>query len=103
MSSPLIVSLPHRLGKDEVLRRLRSGLCDVRTNYTPVLAIKEEKWSGDQLRFRVRSFGQEADGIIEVSEDHLRLELNLPWVLETWAHTVATRIRKEGLALIAKK
>jgi hypothetical protein len=28
MSEPLVVSIPHRLGKDEALRRLKTGLAE---------------------------------------------------------------------------
>jgi len=33
MSAPLVVSLPHRLGKPEALRRLKDGLGNARANY----------------------------------------------------------------------
>ena len=32
MSAPLVVSIPHRLGKQEALRRLKTGLSQVRTS-----------------------------------------------------------------------
>jgi hypothetical protein len=32
MSVPLVVSIPHRLGKDEALRRLKTGLAEVGTS-----------------------------------------------------------------------
>ena len=36
MSQPLVVSIPHRLGREEAVRRLKSGLGTVRTDYGPV-------------------------------------------------------------------
>ena len=57
MSSPLIVSIPHRLGREEAVRRLKSGLGTVRTGYSPLLTIHEEAWTGDHLVFQVSAIG----------------------------------------------
>jgi hypothetical protein len=100
---PLTVSIPHRLGKDEALRRLRSGLGSVRTNYGNVIAIEEEVWAGDRLSFRVRSLGQSAAGSIDVAEDHVLLEVSLPWLLATLAEKIIPTIRKEGVLMLEKK
>jgi len=37
LSKPLIVSIPHRLGREEATRRLKSGLTAARTNYSALL------------------------------------------------------------------
>ena len=103
MSKPLIVSIPHRLGKEEALRRLRSGLGDVGNHFTHILKVEEEVWTGDQLAFRVRSLGQAAEGKIDVASDHIRLEVTLPWLLAMAAEKLSPMIRKEGLRLLEKK
>ena len=51
MSKPLVVVIPHSLGKEEALRRLRPGLSKAAASF-PVLHVEEELWSGDQLQFR---------------------------------------------------
>lgn len=33
MSQPLVVSIPHYLGKDEAVRRLKTGLGNVQSNF----------------------------------------------------------------------
>ena len=42
MSKPLVVSIPHRLGKDEALRRLKDGLGSANANFGHVFKIQEE-------------------------------------------------------------
>jgi hypothetical protein len=42
MSKPLVVSIPHRLGKDEALRRLKNGLGSASANFGHVFKIQEE-------------------------------------------------------------
>ncbi len=48
MSAPLVVSIPHRLGREEALRRLKTGLSRAATSI-PVLKVDEERW-GRRLR-----------------------------------------------------
>jgi hypothetical protein len=103
MSNPLIVSIPHRLGKAEAVRRLKNGLGSARTNFGHVLSIQEEVWTGDRLQFRVSAVGQAASGIIDVAEDHVRLEVTLPWLLAKIAEKFVPAIRKEGTLMLEKK
>ncbi|MDO9384488.1 MAG: polyhydroxyalkanoic acid system family protein [Hyphomicrobiaceae bacterium] len=102
MSKPLIVVLPHSLGKEEALRRLRPSLSKAAASF-PVLQVEEEVWSGDQLQFRVRALGQAASGTVEVRDTDLRLEVMLPWFLEKFAQTVEKVVRTRGSLMIEKK
>ena len=103
MSKPLIVSIPHRLGKDEAVRRLKSGLGNARANYSHLFAVQEETWTGDHLQFRVSALGQAASGSIDVLEDHVNLVVYLPWLLAQIAAAIQPLVRKEGTLLLEKK
>ena len=103
MSKPVIVSIPHRLGKDEALSRLKSGFTRARTNFSHILTVQEELWSGDHLQFRVSALGQVASGTIDVAQDYVRLEVTLPWLLAVLAEKITPAIRKEGTLLLDKK
>jgi hypothetical protein len=102
MSKPIVVSIPHRLGKDEALRRLKPGLTGAAASF-PVLKVDEEIWSGDRLTFRVRALGQAAAGTVDVADDHVRLEVTLPWLLHKFAEAAQTAIRARGKLLLEKK
>jgi len=103
MTKPLVVSIPHRLGKDEAVRRLKSGLGNVRTNYSHVFRVQQEVWTGDRLQFHISALGQAANGVIDVREDHVLLEVTLPWLLHKIAEKLAPAIRKEGRLMLEKK
>jgi putative polyhydroxyalkanoic acid system protein len=103
VSKPLVVSIPHRLGKDEALRRLRGGLIHVRSSFGHLLTVEEETWAGDRLQFRLRSLGQPVSGTIDVADDHVRLEVLLPWLLGLLAERLAPMIRREGTLMLEKK
>jgi hypothetical protein len=103
MTRPLVVLIPHRLGQAEALRRLKSGLGEVRPNLSRLLTIEEEGWNDNQLRFRVSALGQVAAGTIEVQDDHVRLEMVLPWLLALMAEKIQAGIRAQGTLLLEKK
>ena len=103
MSKPLVVSIPHRLGKDEALRRLKDGLGSANANFGHVFKIQEEIWIGPHLQYRISALGQVASGSIDVAEDYVRLEVFLPWLLAKLAETLQPLIRKEGTLLLEKK
>ena len=102
MSAPLVVSIPHRLGREEALRRLRTGLSRAATSI-PVLKVDEERGDGDHMFFRVRALGQAASGHIDVAEDSVRLEVTLPWLLQRFAQMAQIAIRDRGTMLLTKR
>jgi hypothetical protein len=103
MSTPLTVSIPHRLGKDEAVRRLKSGLGAARNDYGHIFAVEEEIWDGDRLQFRVRALGQVASGTIDVADQFVTLQVFLPWLLAKVAALIQPLVRKEGTLLLEKK
>ena len=85
MSGPLVVTIPHRLGKDEALCRLKIGLGSAVANFGHVFKVEEQIWTGPHLQYRIR------------------LEVFLPWLLAKLAETLQPLIRKEGTLLLEKK
>jgi hypothetical protein len=103
MSAPFIVSIPHRLGKDEAVRRLKTGLGSASANYAQLFAVEEEVWTGEHLQFRIRALGQVASGTIDVAEEYVTLQVFLPWLLAKIAAAIQPLVRKEGTLLLEKK
>ena len=103
MSKPLIVSIPHRLGREEAERRIRSGLATARANYSTFVNIHDETWSGDRLTFSISMLGQPATGLMDIADDHVRLEVTLPWLLAMIAEKFTPAIRKDVTLMLEKK
>ena len=61
MAQPLVITIPHKLGKDEALHRIKPALGNASQNF-PVLKVEEEVWSDDRMDFRVRAIGQAGAG-----------------------------------------
>jgi putative polyhydroxyalkanoic acid system protein len=102
MSAPLVVSIPHRLGREEAVRRLQNGLTRVAETF-PVLKVDEERWEQDRMIFRVRALGQAAAGHVDVAEDHVRVEVTLPWLLQRFAAKAQVAIQNRGSLLLTKR
>jgi hypothetical protein len=103
MSEPLIVVIPHHLGKDEALRRIKAGIGRARGEFARLMAVEDESWSGDRLTFRVSALGQRAAGFIDVYDSSVRLEVTLPWLLSKFAHAVQRVVGQKGKLLLDKK
>ncbi len=103
MSDPITVIVGHRLGKAEAVRRINEGFARTKGQLGQLIAIEQQTWEGDTLRFHMRALGQAAAGTIEVLEDALRIEVSLPWLLGKAAKHLLPILRKEATLLLEKK
>jgi hypothetical protein len=103
LSKPLVVSIPHNLGREEALRRMKTGITDARTKYGHLFTVNDESWAGNQLNFRVTAMAQQASGLIDVEDDHVRLEIVLPWLLARIVDGAQALIRDKGRLMLEKK
>jgi hypothetical protein len=102
MSKPLVISIPHRLGKEEAVRRLKSGLDRAISQFGSVVRVDEEVWSGNRLTLRVTALHQAASGTVDIEDDHARIEIALPWLLAQLATRIQDAIVRRGTLLLDK-
>jgi hypothetical protein len=102
MSQPLIVSIPHSLGRQEAKRRLDSGISRLRPELAGLVSSLDYSWEADRLNFRASAMWQTITGVIEVLDDAVRIEIELPWVMRLLADTVTKQVRGRGLAMLEK-
>jgi len=103
MTAPLIVVIPHRLGKQEAIDRIRGGFGRAKSEFAHLIRIENESWEGDRLSFAASALGQRAHGFIDVYEGAVRLEVTLPWLLARFAHAVQRVVGQRGQLLLEKK
>jgi hypothetical protein len=102
MSQPLIISIPHSLGREEATRRLKSGLARMQGQFGG-LAFSDQTWTTDQqLQFRAAAFGQTASGNIVVDDDQVKIEVHLPWFLAPLANKTKALMQQHGRLLLEK-
>lgn len=104
MTEPLLISIPHRLGRAEAKRRLESGIARLRPELARYVNVNmlDLDWQGDRLNFRARALAQTITGRLDVREDSVRLEIDLPWLLRLLAPAITRQIRGRGCELLEK-
>jgi len=103
MREPLVISVPHSLGKPEAIRRLKSGLQRTRTEFSHLISVEQESWNGDELELQVRALGQSCQCKLTVFENQMRLEVLLPWLLAALTGKFAPVLRREAALMLEKK
>jgi len=103
MPEPLVVMIPHRLGKDEAARRIKAGLGRAEAEFARLINFEHQQWDGDRLTFRVSALAQRASGFIDVYEGAVRLEVTLPWLLAKFAAAAQRVIGQKGQLMLEKK
>ena len=103
MSKPVVVFVPHRLGREEAARRIKAGFARAGSQFGGILNVSEQAWSGDRLTFQASALGQQAAGSIDVMDAEVRIEVTLPWLLAKIAEKLAPAIRRESVLMLEKK
>jgi Putative polyhydroxyalkanoic acid system protein (PHA_gran_rgn) len=100
MPQPFVVIVPHQLGRRAARDRLERGLDRIRSEVAAFATVVESNWIGDRLTFLVRSIGQTIGGRMDVLEDAVRVEVDLPWIMTLVAEKIVTRIQQTGARLL---
>jgi Putative polyhydroxyalkanoic acid system protein (PHA_gran_rgn) len=97
---PLVVTIAHRLGREEAKRRIAGGLDAIRAEVARYVTTLDYSWTDDRLDFRAVLLLQTITGRLEVDDDFVRIEFGLPRLLHLVAGTIAGRIEQRGHALL---
>lgn len=88
MSKSIVVTIPHNLGAEAARKRVAEQLEKLRREYLDKVAHSEVEWSGERAVVRVSALGQKATAQIDVLNDALRIEVQLPWLLAALSNKV---------------
>jgi hypothetical protein len=99
-AEPLVVTISHRLGREEAKRRIESGLGAIRGEVGPYVKEIDYRWDGYRLDFRLSAMMQTITGQIAVHDEIVRVELGLPRLLHLLGKGIAGRIERRGAALL---
>ena len=102
MAEPVVVTIPHKFGKEEAIRRLKNGFGNVRSTLGENFVVLTDNWAGDHLDFRASLLGQTTTGMADVGDNSVRLEVQLPWILAMLANKAKAVIQKQGQLMLEK-
>lgn len=103
MAETVKVDIPHKLTREEARARIARGFDRIRSDATGNLVKFEDVWSGDRLDFRARTMGQSVVGRLDVLDDCVHVEIDLPGFLAAIAGKLTGKIQKEATLLLERK
>jgi Putative polyhydroxyalkanoic acid system protein (PHA_gran_rgn) len=103
MTHPLVVILPHSLGKAEATKRLRTGLHWLSAEFSQYVNVSEETWNEDRLLLQMIVLKQHIKGVVDVYDDRVRVEVLLPWLLARLAKNITPLLEQKGALMLEKR
>lgn len=103
MAAPITITVPHQLGRVEAHRRIETGFAKIVNLLPGKTGTCSERWDGDQLTFSAAALGQTVGGVINVLDNEVTMEIQLPGVLGMIANGLKDRLQKAGQLLLTKK
>jgi hypothetical protein len=66
------------------------------------MIVRASRSAGDHLDFRASILGQTTTGTVDIAEDHVRLEVKLPWLLSLLANRAKGLVQKQAKLMLEK-
>jgi hypothetical protein len=104
MSTPITITIPHKLGRAEARSRVEASLGRFKDQMGKAGKGKiQHAWAEDRLGFHAQALGQNITGRIDVRDSDLKIEVDLPAFLAAFADKISGKLKKEGTLLLEKK
>lgn len=95
------VAIPHDLGREEARRRLKSRGHEVADAIPGGLANVTSAWpSENRMTITVETMGQELTGLVDIEENQVVFEVELPGMLSFVEPAIAGAIEQQGQELL---
>lgn len=89
------LEIPHQLSVDEAKDRLTRFTEMISSKFQDSVEDLEQSWSGDSLSFGFKTFGFKIQGEIEVLENKLVLNGDLPFAAMMFKGKIESEIRQQ--------
>ena len=104
MATPIIIDIPHNLGRDEARCRMAAGIGKLASHIPGGAATVTHSWpSPDQLSMTVTTMGVEVPCTVDAQDTRLRVTLQLPAMLGLMSGPIKAIVQKQGERLLLDK
>lgn len=104
MAQPITITIPHKLTRAEAKARIDASIDRFKAQIGQgFMGRVSHLWDQDRLSFNAQGMGQTITGRLDVHDDHVRIEIDLPAFLAAFADKIAGRLKKEGAVLLEDK
>jgi hypothetical protein len=101
MATPIIIDIPHSLGRDEAKRRMTSGVGKLVSHIPGGAATVTHSWpSRDQMSLIVATMGVEVPCTVDAEDARLRVTLLLPAMLNLMSGPIKAIVQQQGERLL---
>lgn len=95
------VNVPHQLSREDAKSRLVRFVEMLQTNFQGKVSDVNQSWEGDTLKFSFKTFGIQLAGGIEVTDDALKLDGDLPFAAMMFKGKIESDIREQLERIVA--
>lgn len=96
----LNISVPHRLLKEEVLKRIQEFSKHLKSQFSGRVTNLEEKWEGNIGNFHFLAKGHPITGTLIVNPSQVELNLDLPFAARFFKDRIEKAIREKANELL---
>lgn len=89
------ISVNHGLGQERAVELLKQFLPKLRDKFQGQVSDLQEAWNHNILDFSFKTFGFKIDGKLDVAEDNVKLEQNLPLAAMMFKAKIEESVRAE--------
>jgi hypothetical protein len=99
--SKLALNIPHAQTQEEALSRIKQLLSRLQEEQKGTVTNVQENWDGPNGSFSFSAKGFNIAGNIEVKENEVYLESDLPFAVSLFKGQIASMITEKATALLA--
>lgn len=99
MAETITITVPNRHSKEEARRRIDGGF-NKAIDHLAGKAQVETAWIGDEMSFKASAMGQSVTGTLSLFDDHVRIDVALPWLLAKLAGPISQKLEKNTQLLL---
>ncbi|WP_420146006.1 polyhydroxyalkanoic acid system family protein [Sphingobium sp.] len=101
MATPIIIDIPHSLGRDEAKRRMTNGVAKLASHIPGGAATVTHDWpSQDQMSLTVATMGVEVPCTVDAEDARLRVTMLLPAMLSLMSGPIKAIVQQQGERLL---
>jgi hypothetical protein len=93
--------MPHNLGQDEALRRLKAAIEKAKTRNQGKVTNLKEDWNDNRLDYSFTTFSFNIKGDVTVEPDQVKLNGSLPFAAMMFKGKIEQTVREELGKLLA--
>ena len=92
----LSVSMPHTLGKDEAMQRLKAKHAEIKEKHTYTVTNLTETWTDPySMDFAFKVYGFSLTGSVHATDDSVGINVDIPTIAIMMKGTIESEIKKE--------